>query len=157
MDKKGFPPSVFGPDVRFLPGKRFRDCAGCPLMVVVPSGSFEMGSPESKEGRYGDEGPVHRVTMARPLHRVTMARPFAVGVHEVTRGEYGRFVSATGRSMGDTCWTYEGGEWEERSGQSWRNPGFGQTEEHPVVCVNWGDAKAYVEWLSGETGRGTGC
>ena len=131
---------------RFPPGKRFRDCAGCPWMVVVPEGSFLMGSPESEEGRWDDgrEGPVHRVRMARP---------FAVGVHEVTRGEFARFVSEEGRSMGDGCWGYEGGEWGWRLGKSWENPGFEQTDEHPVVCVSWEDARAYVGWLSEETGK----
>ena len=104
-----------------------------------------MGSPESEAGRYDDEGPVHRVTIGRP---------FAVGVKEVTREEFGRFVNETGRWMGDSCRTYEGGEWEWRSGRNWRNPGFSQTDGHPVVCVNWDDAKAYVGWLSGETGEG---
>ena len=126
------------------PGKRFRDCPECPELVVVPDGSFMMGSPSSEESRDDDEGPVHRVTFERP---------FAVGVKEVTRGEYGRFVSETGRSMGDSCWTYEGGEWEERSGHHWKSPGFSQTDEHPVVCVNWNDAQAYVRWLSRKTGE----
>ena len=55
----------------WAPGQKFRDCAECPEMVVVPSGSFEMGSPGSESGWYDDEGPVHRVEFARP---------FAVGV-----------------------------------------------------------------------------
>ena len=125
-------------------GRRFRDCAGCPELVVVPSGTYKMGSPAGEEGRDDDEGPVHEVTFARP---------FAVGVHEVTRGEFARFVSSTGRSMGDSCRTYEGGEWEERSGRDWRSPGFSQTDAHPVVCVSWEDAKGYVGWLSRETGK----
>ena len=104
-----------------------------------------MGSPSGEEGRQDDEGPVHRVTIARS---------FAVGVHEVTRGEFARFVSEKGRSMGDVCRTYEGGEWKGRSGRDWRNPGFSQTDEHPVVCVSHDDAKAYVEWLSGKTDEG---
>ena len=62
-----------------VPGTKFRDCPECPEMVVVPSGSFMMGSPESESGRYDGEGPVHPVTIARP---------FAVGVKEVTRGEF---------------------------------------------------------------------
>ena len=134
-----------------LSRKTFRDCPECPELVVVPSGSFMMGSPGSEEGRYDDEGPVHRVRIAEP---------FAVGVYEVTRGEYGRFVSATGHASGDSCMTYEQeegeweeGEWEERSGRNWRNPGFRQTDEHPVVCVSWEDAQAYVRWLSVETGE----
>ena len=126
------------------PGRRFRDCAECPELVVVPSGSYMMGSPSGESGRFDHEGPVHRVRIGQA---------FAVGVKEVTVGEYGRFVSETGRSMGDSCRTYEGGGWEERSGRSWRNPGFSQTDGHPVVCVNWDDAKAYVGWLSGETGE----
>ena len=126
-------------------GEKFRDCPGCPEMVVVPEGSFLMGSPESEAGRYDDgrEGPVHPVTFVRP---------FAVGVHEVTVGEFARFVSATGRSMGNACWMWDG-EWKERSGRHWRSPGFSQTDDHPVVCVDWNDAKAYVRWLSGETGE----
>ena len=125
-------------------GRRFRDCAECPELVVVSEGWYLMGSPESEAGRDGDEGPVHRVRIGRA---------FAVGVKEVTVGEYGRFVSETGRSMGDSCWEWDG-EWKEHSGRSWRNPGFSQTDGHPVVCVSWDDAKAYVGWLSGETGEG---
>ena len=128
------------------PGRRFRDCDGtwCPEVVVVPSGSYMMGSPESEAGREDDEG---------PRHRVRIAKPFAVGVYEVTRVEFGRFVRETGHSTSNACWTYEGGKWEERSGRSWRTPGFNQAESHPVVCVSWEDAQAYVRWLSGETGE----
>ena len=124
--------------------KKFRDCDECPELVVVPAGSFMMGSPSGEAGRDDGEGPVHRVTFERP---------FAVGVYEVTRGEFARFVSATGHSMGNSCWVYESGEWEERSGRHWKNPGFSQTDEHPAVCLNWDDAKAYVEWLSRKTGE----
>ena len=113
-------------------------------MVVVPSGSFMMGSRVSESGRDDDEG---------PRHRVRIGEAFAVGVTEVTRGEFGRFVSDTGHSTGNACWTYEGGKWDERSGRSWRNPGYSQTDGHPVVCVNWEDAQAYVRWLSRKTQR----
>ena len=125
-------------------GTTFRDCPECPEMVVVPSGRFQMGSPSSDKGRLDDEGPVHEVTIARP---------FAVGVNEVTRGEFARFAEATGRSTGNDCESYESGEWKARSGRHWRDPGFSQTDEHPVVCVRWNDAQAYVRWLSRETGE----
>ena len=104
-----------------------------------------MGSPSYEGGRDDDEGPVHGVTLSES---------FAVGVYEVTRGEWGRFVSETGYESGGSCWTYEGGEWKDRTGRGWRNPGFSQSDVHPVVCVNWGDARAYVEWLSSEAGEG---
>ena len=126
------------------PGRRFRDCAACPELVVVPGGSFMMGSPSGEAGRDDDEGPVHRVTISKPL---------AVGVYEVTVGEFGRFVGETGHVTGDSCWIYEGGEWKSRGGRNWRNPGFSQSDAHPVVCVNWEDAQAYVRWLSRETGE----
>ena len=115
-------------------GKKFRDCPGCPELVVVAAGSFDMGSPSYEGGRDDDEGPVHGVTLSES---------FAVGVYEVTRGEWGRFVSETGYESGGSCWTYEGGEWKDRTGRGWRNPGFSQSDVHPVVCVNWGDARAY--------------
>ena len=133
---------LIGPETQA--GHRFRDCPTCPEMVVVPAGSYEMGSPASEEGRLDLEGPVHRVTIAQPL---------AVGVYEVTRGEFERFVEATGYSTGNFCVTSEEGKAEYRSGRHWRDPGFAQTGQHPVVCVNWEDAQAYVRWLSQETGQ----
>ena len=128
------------------PGSTFRDCEQCPEMVVVPSGSYEMGSPAFDEGRSDDEGPVHRVTLVEPL---------AVGVYEITRGEFGRFVQATDYAMGDACWIWntDSGKWEKRSDHHWRDPGFAQTDQHPVVCVSWRDAKEYVLWLMRETGK----
>ena len=125
-------------------GQTFRDCAECPLMVEVPSGSFTMGSPSSESGRDSDEGPQHEVRIGYRL---------AVGVYEVTRGEFARFVAATGYDAGNRCRTYESGSWDLRSGRSWRDPGFSQTDSHPVVCVDWDAAQAYVAWLSNETGH----
>ena len=118
-------------------------------MVVVPAGSYRMGSPSYEEGRHEDEGPVHEVTIAAP---------FAIGRHEVTAAEFGRFVDETGYSAGNSCsiigtdeWGYL--EWKSRAGRGWRNPGFDQSGRHPAVCVNWNDAQAYVAWLSRETGE----
>ena len=111
---------------RWEVGKKFRDCAGCPEMVVVPSGSFEMGSPDSESGRYHDEGPVHRVEFGRP---------FAVGVYEVTFGEWEACVSGGG------CGGYR------PDAEGW---GRGK---RPVINVSWEDAKGYVRWLSRETSK----
>ena len=125
-------------------GDQFRDCPECPEMVVVPAGSYRMGSPSYEQGRQKNEGPVHEATIGAP---------FAVGRHEVTVAEFGRFVDETGYSAGSSCWTYEGGEYKDRAGRGWRNPGFGQSGRHPVACVSWNDAQAYVAWLSRETGE----
>ena len=121
----------------------FRDCPDCPEMVVIAAGRFDMGSPPTERGRLDNEGPVHPVTIG---YR------FAVGVHEVMRGEFDHFVSATNRAMGQSCWAWDG-KWSERPRTGWRDPGFPQDDEHPVTCVSWNDAKAYVRWLSERTGK----
>ena len=124
-------------------GERFRDCPTCPEMVVVPAGNYQMGSVDGASFPSNSS----RSSDSHPVHRVTIADPFAVGVYEVTRGEFRRFVEATEYSTGGAC------EWRERRDRSWRNPGFAQTDQHPVVCMSWADAQAYVEWLSQETGE----
>ena len=122
----------------------FRDCPTCPEMVVVPAGSYRMGSPPEETGRDPREGPVHEVTFSTP---------FAIGVYEVTVAEFGTFVDETGYSAGTTCHTSEQGEYQERVGRGWRNPGIAQDGGHPVACVSWDDARAFVAWLSRETGE----
>ena len=124
-------------------GDRFRDCPECPEMVMVPGGSYRMGSPFYEQGRTENEGPVHEVTIAVP---------FAIGVYEVTVAEFGRFVDETGYSAENWCSTFEGGV-AARADRSWRSPGFGQGGRHPVVCVSWNDAQAYAAWVSRETGE----
>lgn len=127
------------------PGERWRDCDECPEMVTIPAGAFTMGSPASEAGRYEREG---------PTRQVTIAAPFAIGIYEVTREEYARFVRATNRSSGEeSCLVNEGHEWLDRAGQSWRTLAFPQTVRHPVVCVSWNDAAAYASWLSQVTGE----
>lgn len=107
------------------PGKPFKDCADCPEMLVVPAGSFLMGSPESEEGHSAHEG---------PQHRVTFAKPFALGRYEVTFAEWDTCVAAGG------CNGY--------------SPDFqGPRGRLPVTNVSWQDANAYVVWLSKKTGK----
>ena len=126
----------------------FRECAGCPEMVVVPAGSFTMGSPVDEKGRDQTDN-----RDESPQHRVTIARPFAVGKFEVTRDQFANFVKATNYDAGSECWTFEQERSEPRPGRSFRNPGFEQNGSHPAACLNWQDAKAYVRWLSRTTGK----
>jgi formylglycine-generating enzyme required for sulfatase activity len=126
------------------PGTVFRDCPDCPEMVVVPAGSFTMGSPESEANRDKDEG---------PPHTVTIARPFAVSRFELTPAEYRAFIGQSGYDGGAACAVLAGDKMDLRSGTNWTNPGFVQTDRHPVVCVNWDDARAYLSWLSLKTGK----
>ena len=114
-------------------GKIFRDCATCPEMVVVPAGKFMMGSPEEETGRNDDEG---------PQRKVSIPKPFAVGKYEVTVGQFAEFIKGTKYEMSNCSYPQD---------RSWRNPGFKQTNNHPVVCVNWDDASTYAHWLSKKT------
>jgi formylglycine-generating enzyme required for sulfatase activity len=95
-------------------------------MVVVPAGSFMMGSPASEAGREGDEGPQHQGTVPRAL---------AVGKFEVTFAEWDACVSGGG------CGGYQPSD-----------DGWGR-ENRPVIHVSWDDVQSYLTWLSGKTGR----
>ena len=108
------------------PGDAFRDCTGCPEMVVVPAGSFMMGSPNAEVRRFDDEG---------PQYRVTISRPFAVGKYEVTFADW------------DAC-TADGG----CKGYRPNDRGWGRGRR-PVIDVSWHDARAFTQWLSGKTSK----
>ena len=108
-------------------GTTFRDCPECPEMVVVPSGSFLMGSPLVGRRYDRNESPVHPVTIGYRL---------AVGVNEVTFDEWDACVSDGG------CGGYRPDD-----------EGWGRGRR-PVINVSWLDAQAYVAWLSRRTGKG---
>ena len=125
-------------------GETFRDCPKCPEMVVVPKGEFLMGSPDNEEGRWGDEG---------PQRQVTISKPFAVGKYEVTLRQFEAFIDRTNYKVRGICRIHESGSSDFKADLNWANPDFEQDNNHPVVCVAWDDAKAYVKWLSEETGK----
>jgi formylglycine-generating enzyme required for sulfatase activity len=75
----------------------------------------------------------------------------AFAEHEVTRAEYGRFVASTRR--GSQQCRQIGAPLSLVRPRTWREPGFDQSERHPVVCVSYDDARAYAAWLSQQTGR----
>jgi formylglycine-generating enzyme required for sulfatase activity len=132
-------------------GESFRDCEQCPEIVMIPSGTFMMGSTPAEDEREG----VPQVPRgyAQPQRKVTFAEPFALGKYPVTRGEFAAFIAATGHQAGDLCVIYQDGRWQDLSGRNWRNPGFEQTDRDPVVCVSSEDARAYAAWLRKITGK----
>jgi formylglycine-generating enzyme required for sulfatase activity len=122
-----------------------QSCPACPDMVVLPAGAFMMGSSVAERGRSAEEG---------PQHQVTIARPFAVGKFPVTHREFAIFVQETGYQLQGGCDVWSGSQWRNQPDRSWRSPGpLGSYDRHPVVCVNWHDAKAFVAWLSNKVGR----
>lgn len=123
-------------------GEQFRDCAdwNCPWMVAVKAGSYQRGSTQGNDDEI-------------PVTKVTIAHNFAVGLYEVSVGQFRYFVQSTGHSAETSCEVNQRGRWAVHEGMGWENPGFSQIDSHPVVCVSWEDATAYVQWLRQETQR----
>ncbi len=114
--------------------------------AFIPPGIFQMGSPLEEEGREPYEG------ADETQHRVTLTKGFYMGVTQVTLERFTRFVNVTGYKTeaetdgGAYYWT--GSEWKKDPERNWRNPGFEQTNDHPVTCVSWNDTQAFLKWLS---------
>jgi formylglycine-generating enzyme len=117
----------------------FTDCDVCPSMIVVSAGQFRLGSPPTERGR----------TEAEESRSLTITKDYAIGRFEIMREEFEVFVQDAKHATSTSC--------EVRGSRSsrfnWKNPGFEQTGKHPVVCVNWNDAKAYTAWLSKRSGK----
>ena len=115
-------------------------------VVVIPAGKFEMGDING-----------NGLANERPVVEKTIANSFAMQNKEVTVGAYQKFVSNTNykteaeRNRG--CAYYLNGEPVWEANLNWRNPGFEQGSDFPAVCLTYNDAKAYADWLSGQTGQ----
>lgn len=129
----------------------FRDCEQCPELVVIPTGEFEMGA-ELVESR-ALALPDYWALREQPRHRVRISRPFALGRYEISRAQFAVFAKETGYDPAPGCWHFVGSEWLFDESRDWRDAKIGQADDHPVTCVNWHDAQAFVEWLSEKTGH----
>ncbi|MBV4465098.1 formylglycine-generating enzyme family protein [Pseudomonas sp. SWRI79] len=119
------------------PGKIFKDCKDCPEMVVLPTGTFTMGTPDNEVGREPDEGPLHPVTFAKPL---------AISRFQVLAGEWDAYLRDSGYVMPDG---------DTRPGRECKAgvPRYERTARHPAVCMDFPEVNAYVAWLSKKTGK----
>lgn len=127
----------------------FRDCADCPAMVRIRAGAFMMGSTEMETARENMDAML--TSDERPAH-VVKVREFALAQFAVTRGEFAAFVAETGYRPHGGCNVHHGEQWVYDEKRSWRDPGFEQTDQHPVVCVDYEATQRYVLWLSRKTG-----
>lgn len=114
--------------------KRLLDCADCPEMVVLPAGSFRMGSPAQEAGHDRDEGLRHGVRIAA----------FALGRHEVTVAQY--LACTQAGACAAPLWQTDRRLFTDL-GSSVESP------QHPIIGVSWQQAQAYVQWLSTATGQ----
>ena len=128
------------------PGQVFRDVGDGPEMVVIPAGSFTMGSSAAETTR--ESSPNQFANSERPQHDVSV-RSFAIGKYAVTRGEFATFIGETGYNASG-CFVYDGAKYARDASKNWRDPGFEQSDRHPAVCISYDDAQHYVAWLNGK-------
>ncbi|MGE5343461.1 MAG: SUMF1/EgtB/PvdO family nonheme iron enzyme [Candidatus Omnitrophota bacterium] len=106
------------------------------IMVYIPAGEFIMGSDDNDKDAEPDEKPSQKVFLDG----------YWLGKTEVTVKQFRVFVN-------ETKYVTEGvAKGEEGKDIYWKNPGFQQRDDHPVVCMTWGDANAYCQWLSKKMG-----
>jgi formylglycine-generating enzyme len=124
-----------------------RDCEHCPEMVVIPVGTATLGAGADDRFRNADE---------LPERTFVIREAFAVSRYEIRRDQYEAFVRATNRPVGGDCLTdrRKRGDWQYDSATTFRDPGFAQSGDHPVACVNWDEAQAYIAWLNAQTSGG---
>jgi formylglycine-generating enzyme len=124
-----------------------RDCEHCPEMVVIPAGTAILGAGGDDKFSNADE---------LPERTFTLRAPFLVSRYEITLDQYEAFVRATNRAVGGDCLTdrRKRGDWQYDAATTFRDPGFEQGGDHPVACVNWDEAQAYVAWLNTQSSGG---
>ena len=134
-------------------------------LVLIPAGEFLMGCQEPAQDLVAAFAPYQRkpedFSDEYPRHRVRITNPFYLGKYEVTVGEFRRFTLDAGyrteaEADGEGGWGYNPatGRCEGRRPEStWRNPGFPQSDRHPVLNVSWNDAVAFCQWLSRKEGK----
>ena len=138
-------------------------------LTLVPPGEFMMGSKESAEETaaffektydevWGSGADTFKDEY--PQHRLRITKPFYLGTYHVTRGQFRQFIKDSGyKTDAEKVDTKGAFGWDPEkkafgfNEYSWRNAGFGQTDEHPVVNVSWNDAVAFCKWLSKKEGK----
>ena len=143
-------------------GREWTNTIGMKLVRIEP-GEFLMGTtreqvdrlmqlfPNSKRENFDNE---------QPQHPVKISRPFYLGIHEVTVGQFKRFVESTSYQTeaekdgkGSFVRNHAAKGWRLDPSVNWRNPSFSQTDDHPVLCVSRNDALAFCEWLGQQESR----
>lgn len=136
--------------INFANGEKIQDILSGdelgPELIGVPAGRFQMGDMKGAG-----------LTNEKPARGEQILKAFAIGQNQITVGDFKRFIKethyVTEAESENGCAAFTNGEPKYNSVLNWRNPGFQQTDEHPVVCVSEKDSKAYLTWLSQKTER----
>ncbi|MCE9533118.1 MAG: SUMF1/EgtB/PvdO family nonheme iron enzyme [Planctomycetes bacterium] len=115
------------------------------VKIAAKGKTFTIGSPQEEKGREDNE----------EQRDITFTDDYYIGQLEITRGQFRRFVEETGYKTeaeeddGGWGWNDTDKKFEGRDKKyTWKNAGFTQTDEHPVVNVTWNDAKQFCEWMA---------
>lgn len=121
------------------------DAVITPTMVTIRGGEFPMGSTVNPKSAMRP--------VSEPVHTVKI-KTFRLSRYETTVGQFRQFVEASGYKADGDCWKLAANEWGHEVGKdSWRSPANAPSDYHPVMCVSWDDAQAYLQWLSQRTGK----
>jgi len=117
-----------------------------PELIGIPAGNFQVG--DLKGAGLRNE---------KSARSEQILRAFAIGQNQITVGDFKRFIKETNyvteAESEEGCAAFVNGEPQFDSVLNWRNPGFKQSDEHPVVCVSEKDSRSYLNWLSKTTDR----
>ena len=148
------------PDVPVKPDPSVLDIQ----LVPIKAGSFSMGTSEEELKRLESLFPVilaFPFQDEKPPHFVKITKDFYLSRDEITVGQFRRFVDASGYQTeaekdgkGSEFYNVDGARLELDPTRNWRNPGFSQEDDHPVVCVSYNDAVAFCDWYSKQDDRG---
>jgi formylglycine-generating enzyme required for sulfatase activity len=126
-------------------------------MVRIPAGSFLMGSSDADVAwALNTLAPGQPVNLENetPLRKVRLSRPFLISATPVTIGQFRKFVEETGyiteaeEDGAGLAYSLDSLHFEPMKGLSWKNPGWPVTDDQPVTLVTYGDAQAFVDWLT---------
>ena len=115
--------------------------------ATISACEFLMGAPDADLDAEDHE---------KPQHKVRLTKPYYLGVHEVTVGQFRKFVEETGyRTGAETDGKGSSGYNAElrgfeyaKPGYTWKNVGWNQDDDHPVLNLTSDDAMAFCRWLS---------
>jgi formylglycine-generating enzyme len=143
------------PTKKTSPSPQFTNSLGMTMVRIKP-GQFLMGSTKAQIDLLVRQFPGMKpkyFDAEQPQHSVKITRPFYLAAHQLTVGQFRRFVESAGykteaESTGKGGYGLVGNEWKQDPKINWRNPGFPQGDDHPVVCVSHNDAVAFLGWLN---------